>query len=122
MRQFALVQQVWFVACVVGVAVAPIVPTYVAASVLLLGLVLLVYAKDERYAGMSWAAATSMYMRDHRWHLTYRIAGYLGAVLCISLVSDQQTRGIYLACLGAYSAFHLAVPVRAGNAGAQVGS
>jgi hypothetical protein len=122
MKHWVAIKQIWFVTCAVGAMVAPIMPTYVAAGVVLVGLILLVGAKDRQSPHLGWSATARRYLRDHHWHPWYRWLGVAGTVLCLSFVGDRQTRGVYLGCLVVYAALHVAVRIRAGGSDAPVGS
>ena len=41
-----------------------------------------------------------------------RLLAFAGAVTCVSLVGDRDTRGVYLGCLGLWWMFRLASPIR----------
>ncbi len=112
MRNLTAIRQAWLLTCVVGAVLAPIVPTFVAAGVILVGLILVVHARDQRDPTLSLFTAAREYVRTHEWTMTMRIAGYMAAVWCVSLISDQNSRGVYLACLGVHWMFESALPVR----------
>lgn len=111
MRHLNAITQAWFVACVTGAAVAPILPNFLTAGVILVGMILLAVAKDRRYPLLSWQDAARAYFRTHRWAREYRIALGLVAVVCFVQVGDGKARGVYIACLAAQALFTLAAPV-----------
>ena len=122
MKNLGALQQSWFVACVVGAAVAPIVPPFLTSGVILLGLILLVAEKDRRYPQLTWPASRRAFVDGHRWSQVFLTAAMGLVVYGLSLALSQNARGIYLMCLGVYAVIYLGVPVRAHNSDAPVGS
>lgn len=122
MTAAAWLGQLWFVVCAIGVVLAPIMPAYAATGAVLFGLTLLVRAKDARYPDQRWPAAARAYLTEHEWVLAYRVVGWLCTLWCASMMLDQQSRGVYLACLLVFYAFYSAAPVRTVRNDARVGS
>lgn len=122
MKNLRALQQSWFVACVVGAVVAPIVPQFLTSGVILLGLILLVAEKDRRYPQLTWPATRRALVAGHRWSQAFVLSAMGLVVSGLALAASQNARGVYLMCLGIYAAICLGVPVRADVSDAPVGS
>ena len=122
MRYLGALQQSWFVTCVVGAAVAPIMPAFASGGVILVGVTLLVYEKDQRYPQQSWAVAYRAFVDRHRWSRAFVWTASGVGVYGMAEALSHETRGVYLACLAVYALVNLAVPIRAGDSDVAVGS
>jgi hypothetical protein len=122
MRWQNLVRQAWLGACLFGALAAPILPPFLAAGVILVGLILVVQAKDQHAPTLTWPTAMRAYWQAHQWTLTSKIVVWMGGVWSVSQIADHDARGVYLACLALMWLFHSALPVRASSVEAPVGS
>jgi hypothetical protein len=110
MMTVSALRQAWLVTCSVGAMVAPIVPTWITAGVILLGLILLVAEKDRRYAALTWREAGRVFVASHQWSRAFLGAAMWCGVYGVTLALSHDSRGVYLACLGVYAVCALAAP------------
>lgn len=110
MKPIEIIRGGWFVLCATGAFVGTVFPATVVAAAILLGMILLVHAADERYPRVAWPGVMRRFIDEHRLDPAYALFAALFALQGLSRVSDGNPAGAFELMFVVYAVITFAAP------------